>query len=87
MNSPLTVTYFTNYCQIEVPINDKHTTVQYEIYGDSGYKLFGNITGELVFTNKQYIIIPDSNSESIFYKITVDDKKYTSFIKMNLMVD
>ena len=86
MNSKLNVNFHTDFCIIEVPTKPT-SVVNYEIYGTSGYKLFGNLKGELTNTRKHLISVPYSKSDTLFYKIKADDKIYTSFIKIELQDD
>ena len=47
MNTKLNVVFLTDYCIIEIPI-ETNSKIQYEIYGDSGYNLFGKFEGNLI---------------------------------------
>jgi len=86
MNTKLNVIFLTEFCIIEIPTNPK-SNVTYEIYGNSGYKLYGSLNGDLLNTCKHILSIPYNKSETLFYKIHIDDKVYTSFIDIKLQDD
>ena len=86
MNTKLNVVFLTDYCIIEIPI-ETNSKIQYEIYGDSGYNLFGKFEGNLINVKKHILSIPYNNSETLFYKIYINTKIYTSFIKIKLLDD
>ena len=86
MNNKLDVKLEKEYCIIKIPTNSE-SSIEYEIYGTSGYKLFGNFNGELINTNIHILCIPYNKSDTLFYKIKINDKIFTSFIKIKLADD